>query len=198
MSRHASSILVVPLVLAMALPASAGEASAASSPPALARGARVRLTSVDRSRVEGYLLEADEAQIRLRGLDGADHDVKVSELIRIEVARRSRLRAAAGGGLLAGTIFGFAGLMALGLDQMAPRAADGKTCHATDLFAGGYEYQCMNGRKLAGYVGAGVALGAILGAWTNPERYVGVQAGRFGVRVVPAPKGAAVQASVGF
>ena len=197
MSRQASRLLVaVPLVLAMALPAPAAPAD--DSGAVLERGEKLRLTSLDRSRVEGYLLSADPERITLRRLDGTERTLPRTEITRIEVARRNRARAAAGGGLVAGVVFGFAGLMAFGIDRMTPRSADGRTCRGTDLFGGGYEYRCTTAGDLAGYVGAGVVLGAVIGGSMNPERYVKVPSGRVAVRVVPAPKGVAVQASVGF
>lgn len=194
--RIASALVVGSLIVAMTVPAGAADVA---PPPAFARGARMRLTTLDHSRREGYLLEADGQQLRIRARDGGERSVPFSELIAVEVARRNRRgRGAAMGALSGSALLGFIGVLGWGGDKMGERSPDGKTCYSTAVFGSTYEYRCMTGRYVIGYVASGAAIGAILGSLKTGERYVAVDPARAAVTIVPVPKGIAVRAAVSF
>ena len=192
--RIVSAFLVGSLIATMAVPAGAADA-----PPAFARGAKMRLTTLDHSRVEGYLLEADGQQLRIRARDGGERRLPFSELVSIEVARRNRrARGAATGALSGGVLLGFIGVLGWGGDKVGERSPDGKTCYSSSVFASTYEYQCTTGRDVLALAASGAVLGGLIGFWKTGERYVAVDPARAAVTVVPVPKGVAVRAAVTF
>lgn len=193
--RISSSLMVGSLVVTMAAPAGAADAF----PPAFARGAKMRLTMLDHSRVEGYLLEADGQELRIRARDGAQRALPLPEIITVEVARRnSRRRGAAVGALFGGALLGAAGLLAWGGDKVVHRSHDGRTCYGTSIYGGTYEYRCTTAGTLLASVASGTAIGAIVGALKPGERYVPVDSARAAVSVLPVRRGVAVRATMTF
>lgn len=192
-SRTLRSMIAALLTTTTALPVGAGDAS-------VAPGQKLRLSVLDRPHMVGVLLAVDEQQLKLQQADGTVRAVPMSEIQKIEVARRgSRFKGAGGGALIAGAIFGFAGLMGFSLDQVSKASADGRTCLGSDWTGAAYQYQCTTWRHVAGYVGGGVLMGAVLGAAVTPgERFVPVEPRRFALRVVPLPDGVAARVSLGF
>jgi hypothetical protein len=158
-------------------------------------GQKVRLTVLNRARVEGTLIEADGSTIRMRRPDGAVLSFDPSDLRRVEVVeRRSRLRGTGFGALTGATAGGLLGLAALGADVGATRSPDGQTCY--DGF--GYGSPCTKASDIPAVMVGGAVIGAIVGAIWPGRHYVAIEPDRLAVRVAPKRGGVAVAATVIF
>ena len=199
--RIARTLLVGSLIAAMTLPVAAAGAADAVDVPVIARGAKMRLTTLDRSRVQGYLLEADGEQLRIRTRDGGERSVPFSELVAVEIARRNRrLRGASLGALTGGMLLGSIGVLGWAGDKVGERSPDGTTCYSTTGIFGGdtYAYRCTKGKDVLAIAASGAVIGGLVGFWKTGERFVSVDPARAAVTLVPVPKGVGVRASVSF
>jgi hypothetical protein len=192
--RIARALVVGSLIATLAVPVGAADAA-----PALTRGVKVRLTTLDHSRVEGYLLEADRERLRIRVREGAQRSLPLSELVSVEVARRNGRARGAGRGALAGALLmSFVVMLESDGDQLATRSLDGKTCSSPNPFGGTDKYKCTTGWDVVAVIAGGAAIGSFIGLWKTGERYVAVDPLRAAVTVVPVPTGIAVRATVRF
>jgi hypothetical protein len=198
--RIARTLFVGSLIASMAVPAAPAAAADVTDVPVFTRGSKMRLTTLDHSRMQGYLLEADGEQLRIRTRDGGERSVPFSELVAVEVARRNRrLRGAALGAVAGGALLGSIGVLGWAGDSVAERSPDGTTCYSTSAFLGTtYAYQCTKGKDVLAIAASGAVIGGLIGLWKTGERFVSVDPARAAVTVVPVPKGVAVRAAVSF
>src|SRR5262245_47946251 len=85
-------LVAVALMVALGAPLQAGEATKDT----VVRGDKVRVTTLDEGKVEGYLVAIEGEEIRVHQKGGAERTLAVSQIVQLEVARQSsRLRGAA-------------------------------------------------------------------------------------------------------